>query len=75
VSYSYFASQGNNRFTGTIPAIFTQSLQHIDLGQNQLIGTIPSEMFNVAANLQDIDISNNKISGSIPTGLGDLMLL
>ena len=43
----------------------------LHLSANQLSGSIPSELGDLA-NLQELDLSANQLSGSIPSELGDL---
>ena len=44
---------------------------YLSLAENQLTGTIPSELGNLA-NLEGLDLSSNQLTGSIPTDLGNL---
>jgi len=44
---------------------------HISLSYNNLVGTLPSELGNLA-NLQELYLFENQISGSIPPELGNL---
>ena len=46
----------------------------INLGNNNLSGTIPASLSNLAQ-LDSLDLSNNALSGSIPTSLGSLLQL
>jgi Leucine-rich repeat (LRR) protein len=67
---------GGNRFEGTIPpSIFTPALQHFDVGDNKLIGTIPEELYTVSQDMLNIDMSQNSLSGTIPVGLGSFPTL
>ncbi|KAJ0550827.1 putative protein kinase RLK-Pelle-LRR-XII-1 family [Helianthus annuus] len=63
----------NNKLNGNIP---TQLLQvsslsvKLDLSQNNLFGSLPTEVGDLKM-LSDLDLSDNNISGSIPSSLGD----
>ena len=46
----------------------------LDLGRNQLTGTIPAELGNLA-NLTSLNLANNQLMGSIPSQLGNLSSL
>ncbi|KAJ1688834.1 hypothetical protein LUZ63_012989 [Rhynchospora breviuscula] len=50
-------------------------LQKLDLGYNQLQGTLPSSIANLSTNLLQLGLSGNPISGSIPAKLGMLINL
>ncbi len=43
----------------------------LDLSENELNGTIPSELGNLTY-LEDLDLSHNQLSGTIPSELGNL---
>jgi hypothetical protein len=71
LSSIYYLHLGKNGFTGSIPPeIFVPTMQHFDVGGNQLVGTIPAEMHTVSEDLLNIDISDNRLVGTIPAGLG-----
>ena len=57
--WSRVSTDGDGRVTG------------LWLDGNQLSGSIPSELGNLA-NLRTLSLSNNRLSGSIPSELGDL---
>ena len=46
-------------------------MQHLRLHNNQLTGSIPTEL-NGLGNLTQFWVSNNRLTGSIPSELGDL---
>ena len=46
----------------------------IDLGENNLVGTLPAELGNLD-NLQELLLSDNQLTGSVPTELGNLVRL
>ncbi|CAB9524665.1 LRR receptor-like serine threonine-protein kinase At4g08850 [Seminavis robusta] len=48
--------------------------QHLWLDLNNLVGTIPEEIYMLSS-LQTLSLSNNKLSGSIPTSIGRLSAL
>ncbi|KAF8010390.1 hypothetical protein BT93_J1116 [Corymbia citriodora subsp. variegata] len=63
-----------NKLRGEIPASvanFTNMLQHLHLGSNQITGNIPPEIENLNG-LQSLRLDNNRISGEIPHGIGKL---
>lgn len=73
-----------NAFTGKVPSWFcsktpVSSLKMIMLADNNLFGTVPSEL-GLCTNLKKIDLSFNSLSGSIPSeiwtlpNLSDLVL-
>lgn len=65
----------DNKFYGSIPSITTtSSLMYLNLGNNDLASTLPSELSNLP-NIKYLDISNNKIKGPIPTQIGSLTQL
>jgi Leucine-rich repeat (LRR) protein len=43
----------------------------LDLGRNQLTGSIPSEIWNLT-NLTNLRLRSNQLTGSIPTEIGNL---
>jgi hypothetical protein len=45
---------------------------YLELNGNNLIGTIPPELENLAANLHILDFNNNKLTGTIPPQLGNI---
>ena len=48
-----------------------ETVVSLNLGENQLAGSIPPELGNLS-NLQDLEIYNNQINGAIPPELGNL---
>ncbi|KAF8019244.1 hypothetical protein BT93_G0043 [Corymbia citriodora subsp. variegata] len=44
--------------------------QHFHFGQNQLSGTIPSQLFSSGMHLIDVFFDKNQLTGSIPSTLG-----
>jgi len=50
-------------------------LQHLDLSDNSLTGTIPPEIGNLGSSLSYLDLSSNQLTGIIPPELGNLTLL
>jgi len=52
-------------------SIFSGHVSSIDLYNNQLNGSIPTELGNLS-NLSGLDLGDNKLSGSIPAELGNL---
>ena len=49
-------------------------LERLDLGSNELSGTIPSEIGNLTL-LEELILSHNELSGNIPSEIGNLTLL
>ena len=50
------------------------SLTELDLDDNQLTGSIPTELGDLAS-LTNLGLGNNQLTGSIPTEFGDLASL
>jgi Leucine-rich repeat (LRR) protein len=50
---------------------FSTSLQRINLGENQIVGTIPVEIFNLR-NLQLFSLHRNLLTGVIPSAISNL---
>eukprot|EP00529_Nitzschia_sp_RCC80_P004586 CAMPEP_0113447672 /NCGR_PEP_ID=MMETSP0014_2-20120614/4360_1 /TAXON_ID=2857 /ORGANISM="Nitzschia sp." /LENGTH=939 /DNA_ID=CAMNT_0000338837 /DNA_START=485 /DNA_END=3301 /DNA_ORIENTATION=+ /assembly_acc=CAM_ASM_000159 len=66
----------NNAFTGTIPTFgMLSSLASIDLGKNDLVGTIPEDAFSGMGNIGSIYLAGNSITGTIPESMGSLSSL
>jgi len=69
----WYLHLGNNVLTGSLPgAVFVPTLQHVDFGDNRLIGSLPVDMTLISKDLINIDVSKNRFTGSIPVGLGSL---
>lgn len=51
-----------------------EDVTRIDLGANQLSGTIPSQLF-LLSQLTSLNLNRNKIFGTIPTEIGQISLL
>ena len=67
----------HNGFFGSIPTVLGElglSLDILDLSDNDLTGTIPSEL-GQCTNLQQLALNNNALSGTIPTELMELSSL
>jgi hypothetical protein len=54
---------------------YCQNLQTLDLSNNDLNGTIPSQICNWLPYLVSLDLSNNQLTGSIPADLGNCSYL
>ena len=66
-SYILLVFLNNNILTGAIPSEMGKNrfLHLIDLGFNQLSGTIPTELQNVDQLLSEIRINDNFLTGTI----------
>jgi Leucine-rich repeat (LRR) protein len=53
-----------NQLSGQIPRFIATSLSNLDLGNNQLSGTLPA--LDSCFSLKSLELRNNKISGTIP---------
>jgi hypothetical protein len=60
----------SNKITGEVP-IFPTQIQYLDLGSNQLEGTLP-EMFSNYRNLGVLYLDHNDFHGTIPDGYGTM---
>jgi len=73
-----YLSISRNSLTGTLPAaelaVLAPSLETLDLGQNNLAGTIPTEI-GLLTTLQDLQLGVNSMTGNLPSELGKLTLL
>ena len=65
----------NNRFTGTLPNVETNSkLLFLDIAANEISGTIPLDIGR-ASELYGLDLSMNQITGKIPSSIANLEAL
>lgn len=63
----------NNEFDGEVPInTFSSSASVITLANNQLSGSIPSDVSYIGSNLKQILFLNNKLTGCIPEEIGYL---
>ena len=60
----------NNRFTGSIPSLWSNHISALWLQDNYLTGTLPNELGTIT-NLAEYVMFNNHISGSVPSILAD----
>ncbi|KAL6873960.1 hypothetical protein ACP4OV_014042 [Aristida adscensionis] len=70
-------SIGWNRFTGNLPislANFSTDLRKLRLLHNNISGTIPSSIQNLAS-LEELDLRDNLLTGPIPESIGNLKRL
>lgn len=69
----FYCSNGlefrDNLLTGVIPD-FSATVEHLDVSQNQLGGTIPSSL-GIGGVLRFFDASNNTLTGGIPPEVGN----
>ncbi|KAL7002110.1 hypothetical protein U1Q18_003263, partial [Sarracenia purpurea var. burkii] len=73
----------DNKLNGTIPVSsgnttgldMLVNAKHFHLGQNQLFGTIPSQLFHSGMNLIHVILNNNFLTGNIPSTLGYVQTL
>jgi len=64
-----------DQFTHTRLNCFYLFLGYLELENNALTGSIPSELANIVELQQKLDLSHNQLSGSVPTELGLLIEL
>ncbi|CAB9528390.1 receptor-like protein kinase [Seminavis robusta] len=67
----------SNQISGTVPPALLEltNLVHLDLGYNQLEGTLSPDFFSQLTKLEVLVINGNHFSGSIPTEVGRLSSL
>ncbi|KAJ9560524.1 hypothetical protein OSB04_005684 [Centaurea solstitialis] len=67
----------NNSFGGTIcmPMRRHANLTWLDMSENDMIGTIPSDIQKFFPYLLNLNLSRNSLDGSIPSSVGDLSWL
>ena len=56
-----------NYVTGTIPATFPRTMMMFTLADNQLTGTLPTEVGQLSS-LLDFNVTGNALHGPIPSG-------
>lgn len=74
----YWLDLADNQLTGSIPVSNGSNpgldmllhTKHFHFGQNQLSGTIPSQLFSSEMHLIHVLFENNQLTGSIPSTLG-----
>ena len=70
-----FLDISHNSFSGPIPSCLNlQDMEHLLLGSNEFIGSIPKSFRNLTRVLT-LDIGDNSLSGRIPEFLGELSTL
>jgi len=76
LSSIWYLHLGSNQFKGTLPQqAFAPSMQDFDVSNNQLTGTIPSDINTISKDLLNLDISSNKLTGTIPSTIGQFSSL
>ncbi|XP_077217194.1 uncharacterized protein LOC143851602 isoform X2 [Tasmannia lanceolata] len=73
---TWLAASGN-RFGGVLPRSIVNlstELRTLSLGQNQIVGSLPSQIGNLF-NLQILSLGFNYITGTIPNSIGNLTQL
>jgi hypothetical protein len=60
----------DNALTGTLPVLSFSILRGLSLANNQLAGSIPSQLLEVNSELRALDLSNNSFYSSIPPAIG-----
>jgi len=73
-------SVGMNELTGVIPTLnpstsTSSKLGYLNLGTNQLGGSIQSDFGNVFSSLESLILWQNQLTGSIPSSIGNIQSL
>ena len=74
VDYIGYQESENCDFTSLWGTWYDDSITELDLSENNLIGSIPSEIGNLN-NLTKLELSNNQLTGAIPYEIGNLVNL
>ncbi|XP_057983364.1 receptor-like protein 7 [Malania oleifera] len=70
LSQLVYADFSSNKFNGSIPFFhMSKNLNHIDLSNNDLTGSIASTHWEVLQNLAYVNLAENSLHGSIPSSL------
>jgi len=62
-----------NRLTGTLPPFTSSQLRIINLGINDLHGSIPKKFITAKKTCEEISMPQNRLSGSLPDSLFELI--
>ncbi|KAF2571326.1 hypothetical protein F2Q70_00001567 [Brassica cretica] len=65
-TYQGVLDLSHNNFSGSIPRCLSNSVEYLNLRNNNLIGRLP-DIFDKTGSLRALDVSHNQITGKLPS--------
>ncbi|WZZ86317.1 hypothetical protein YC2023_114896 [Brassica napus] len=67
-TYQGVLDLSHNNFSGSFPRCLSNSVEYLNLRNNNLIGRLP-DIFDKTGSLRALDVSHNQITGKLPRSL------